>query len=90
MFIARVMDGERSPTKSSCTGEKRLQTLKIKNWENSLRSACDHFNVISIDNDFVKEQAFVLSFSSSGTKRCFWTLTALLKVGDLLNILMLK
>ena len=53
----------------------------------------DRFNVFSIDNVFVKEQALVYSFSSSfrsprpGTKKCFWTLKALLEVGDIQNTL---
>ena len=52
--------------------------------------------LIPVDSDFVKEQAFTFSFSSSFrlprsvTRRRFWILTALLKVGDILNILMLN
>ena len=95
-IIAIVIHDERLPMKSSCTREKGIQTLKIKFRENSLRNAHDHFNVISIDNDFVKEQSYIFSFSSSFrspcsiTKRCFWNPTTTLQIGDILNIPMVK
>ena len=63
--------------KSSCTRGKDLKTLKIKFRENSLQSGCDHFNLISIEMILWKNKhSFVI----------FWTLTALLKVEDTLNI----
>ena len=78
--------------KSSCTRKKTPSNVEDQISGNSLRSASDRFNMIFIDNDFVKEQVFVFSFSSSFrsprsvTRRRFWTLTTLLKVGDILNI----
>ena len=92
-----ITSSNRSPTKSSCSREKRFQTLNItflENFISRIRSARDLSGEFLCScpvhaNNFVYE-LFVLVAARSLTRSCFWTPTALLAVEDILNILLVK